>query len=467
VSDLLVRPDEAVREDTRSSDRPEEGRSPFPLGVLAALIAAVATMLLVQLLVTVLVFGDGRSDASLGDALRVGAALWLLAQGAVLHLPDGAVSLLPLGLTAGLAVVLARCARWVARRAYPDPARRGSARRTAGVVCLAVAVPYTVVTVVIALLARSGDVRPSLPLAALGALVLAVAATAYGSVGVLAPDRLSPFRRGARVLTLTGAQPSAARVIARGAVAAAGVLLAGAALLAGILLASHLGTAADLGRETEGGIVGHSGVLLVQLALLPNVALWFVAYVVGPGFSIGADTTVHLVGGQLGEVPALPMFAGLPASLPLVAALAVVLIPVLAGLLAGRMVALRLGDGSWRRLLSTAAGTGPAAGLLVLVGVGMGSGAVLGGGLSTVGASAWRTGLAVAVEIGLLATAGAAGTRGWRSFRSSRRRPATPAPAPGSAASGSHRRASGGRGSAGSKLFTWLRPRPKVIRLPD
>ena len=44
---------------------------------------------------------------------------------------------------------------------------------------------------------------------------------------------------------------------------------------------------------------------------LATVALWFVAYVVGPGFSIGADTTVHLVGGQLGEVPALPMFAKL------------------------------------------------------------------------------------------------------------------------------------------------------------
>ena len=56
--------------------------------------------------------------------------------------------------------------------------------------------------------------------------------------------------------------------------------------------------------------------LLAALCLLyvPTAAVWGLAYVVGPGFAVGAGTSVSVTGTDLGAVPAFPLLAALPRS---------------------------------------------------------------------------------------------------------------------------------------------------------
>ncbi len=83
--------------------------------------------------------------------------------------------------------------------------------------------------------------------------------------------------------------------------------------------------------------------LLGCVLLLPNGALWAVAYAAGPGFAVGAGTGISPFGATLGPVPAFPLLAALPGSgTPAPAVRAALLLPVLAGVLAGWVVGRRL-----------------------------------------------------------------------------------------------------------------------------
>jgi membrane protein implicated in regulation of membrane protease activity len=176
------------------------------------------------------------------------------------------------------------------------------------------------------------------------------------------------------------------------------------------------------------------------------------------------------------------MFAGLPGRLSPPVLVAVLAITLVAGLLAGRVVGIRLARGSWRTVLLAAAAAGPVAGVLTALLVAAASGSVLGGGLAAVGASAWLTGLLVTVEIALAAVLGALTARAWRSRR--RRRAVEDLSR--EASTGAHRRSDRRRQRRGwlkrpSWLRRpswsrrpgwlhrpgWLRRRPAEIRLPD
>jgi hypothetical protein len=51
---------------------------------------------------------------------------------------------------------------------------------------------------------------------------------------------------------------------------------------------------------------------LGQLAVLPNLIVYGMAWITGDGFSIGAGSFVSPLASQLGPLPALPVFAALP-----------------------------------------------------------------------------------------------------------------------------------------------------------
>jgi hypothetical protein len=51
---------------------------------------------------------------------------------------------------------------------------------------------------------------------------------------------------------------------------------------------------------------------LGQLAVLPNLIVYGMAWITGAGFSIGAGSFVSPLASQLGPLPALPVFAALP-----------------------------------------------------------------------------------------------------------------------------------------------------------
>lgn len=87
--------------------------------------------------------------------------------------------------------------------------------------------------------------------------------------------------------------------------------------------------------------LGATVVTLAQLAYLPTLAIWGMAFVAGPGFAVGVDTAVSPAGTQLGVIPGIPVLGALPESTtPWLLLLA--LLPVALGAFAGWMTRSRL-----------------------------------------------------------------------------------------------------------------------------
>jgi len=130
----------------------------------------------------------------------------------------------------------------------------------------------------------------------------------------------------------------------------------------------------------------------ICLLYLPNLAVWGIAYLLGPGFAVGTGTVVSPGDVLLGPVPGLPVFAGLP-SAPLTGVGPALLgVPLLAGLLAGWLLA-RRARGGWLPLLGAAALSAVVAGGLVHLAVLASRGGLGSGRLATIGPVDWRIGL--------------------------------------------------------------------------
>lgn len=87
--------------------------------------------------------------------------------------------------------------------------------------------------------------------------------------------------------------------------------------------------------------LGATVITLGQLAYLPTLVVWAVAWIAGPGFAVGAGTAVSPAGTQLGVVPGIPVLGLLP-PVDSFWMLVVVLIPIAAGALAGWMIRSKL-----------------------------------------------------------------------------------------------------------------------------
>mgnify|MGYP003291237819 CR=1 FL=1 len=157
--------------------------------------------------------------------------------------------------------------------------------------------------------------------------------------------------------------------------------------------------------------LGGVGLLLVCVLVLPNLVLWNAAALLGPGYAVGAGTSVTLTSSGLGAVPALPVLAALPPVGPRpgwLVALAVV--PLVAGAVAGYATVAPRPDGArvgtLRTVLTAGAGSGALAGSAVAVGLLLSGGAIGPGRLGHTGPD---VGLAVPLSIVVLAVGGAVG----------------------------------------------------------
>jgi hypothetical protein len=271
--------------------------------------------------------------------------------------------------------------------------------RAAGRVTAALAVVYGLTAAGVARIAATPTAASSAVLAGAGAAVLAVLA---GGVGVVRAADLS----GALRATLPARVPA----LATAAGAAVLGLLGAGLLLVLVSLGVHAGRAADLTGALGPGLVGGVVLGVGCMLLLPNAALWAVAYAAGPGFAVGAGTGISPFSAVLGPVPAFPLLAALPQDgTPPPAVRAVLLLPVLAGVAAGVVLVRALPPapagpaGAAPRMLRTAgwglvAGLAGAATLALLAAL---AGGQLGAGyLSAVGPSPWRVLLALSLEIG-------------------------------------------------------------------
>lgn len=380
-------------------------RRPRPAVLIGTLIAVWAAILGLAGVLLLVIFGwvtAPHAGGSLSGAFDVALQLWLAAHRTGLAVAGGHLGLTPLGLTLALGWLLNRAGRLSARALRVEQGRQ-VARATA-----AVALPYAITAALVTAPAASAAIRPVTAQALLGALALSSCAVAFGVLGEAGLRRALWKRLPAMLRT----------AVAAGA-AAVGVLLAtGAVVLVASLLA-HSARVGELGHALAPGRVGTVLLVLVCLAVAPNAMVWSASFAAGPGFAVGAGTSVTLVGARLGDVPAFPLLAALPGSGPLPAVVWLALAgPVLAGVAAG-VVVLRANReaGPSRLVVPVLWSALPSA--VILAGLAALAGGSLGPGrLATLGPSPWLAGLAIGGEV---AAIGLAVVAGWSAmFRKSR-----------------------------------------------
>lgn len=197
---------------------------------------------------------------------------------------------------------------------------------------------------------------------------------------------------------------AAAGAALRAGVGAVAVTVAVAAVLVTLLFVVRfpdmIGLYEALHTEVVGGIALTAG----QLSVLPNLVLWAVAWLIGPGFAIGAGSHVSPVGTALGPIPALPVFGALPTG-DSAFGFAGVLVPVIAGFLVGVAVrpalARALGYLGPLTVLGVAAGGGIVGGLLTGFLAAASGGSAGPGRLVEVGPDPLAVGLVAAAEFAL------------------------------------------------------------------
>src|SRR5215204_1486526 len=393
VTDLLARP-------LLRRDEPAWGsRVPWLAGVLAAAWALVAGFAL-AVLPGMLVWVDESVEAPVGDMLRFGAQVWLVAHRVGLQVGATDLQLAPWGLSMLFLLLLYRAARWAAHQAG------SSTGRDALSVVVASSAKNALGAGVMAGLSASAGAS-AVPLEAFAwAGLAAVAATSAGVI----------HETGLAGRMLDRAPPGMRPVLAGAAVAVAGLYLLGSVLVVASAVA-HSDRISVLAHALEPGVVGGALLALAGAAVVPNAALWAATFALGPGFAVGAGTSVRPGGVELGLVPALPALGALPADVPAPAAWLVVACPLAVGIVTGIVIHRRSVDGQGRvvtHALSAAAVAAVAMAVLALLSGGSAGAARL----AVVGPVPWQVALATFLEIGLPAALVAVALRRRSSARS-------------------------------------------------
>lgn len=198
----------------------------------------------------------------------------------------------------------------------------------------------------------------------------------------------------------------------RGGASASAVIIAAASLLVGLLIFTSYAQIITLYEGLQAGALGGLALTLAQLAVLPNLVFWAVSWLVGPGFAIGTGSAVAPLATTLGPIPAIPVFGALPSGdVPF--AFVGLLVPVVAGFLAGAVVGPRRGAASagdrplrWPGIVGAGLGMGIVAGAVLGFLAWASAGSAGPGRLATVGPDPWLVAAWAALEIGLAATLG-------------------------------------------------------------
>jgi hypothetical protein len=216
----------------------------------------------------------------------------------------------------------------------------------------------------------------------------------------LETPRRGPLRRWAATLSID-TRATAWAAVRAGTAAVALILVASSVAVAARLVLGY----AEIIRLYEAlhtEVVGGIAVTALQLALLPDLTVWAAAWFTGPGFAIGTGSHVSPLGTALGPLPALPLFGAIPtADIPL--GFAGLLVPVIAGFLAGAAVRPALARALDGVSAPSVLAVGLAGGLVGAVVLGLLAWASAGsagpGRLVDVGPSPWAVGLAALVEL--------------------------------------------------------------------
>jgi Family of unknown function (DUF6350) len=382
------------------------GRPMLMAGGVAALAAAGGGLAVLAILALIgwITAPHVGLGGGLAGVLRSAGLLWLVAHHVEVTVRGvGRIGLLPLGLVLLPAALIERAGRWMTHE--------GHVRRLldVGPAAVSIALPYTLLSGAVGVASNTSVASPSLWQAAMNGFLIALLASGFGAARALAPWR-----------KLAGRVPPRPRSVILGTVAALAVLATAGAVLGAASLLIHLNAYRQAVAALNPGFAGSALLLLASLCYLPNSVIWAIAYLLGPGFSFGIGTAVSPSGSALGAVPAFPMLAALPvgakAAFPPWLGFFVLLVPYLAGALAGLMTVRIAPTPS----LEAAPLWGLVTGTLIAVVIGFGaqfSGGPLGAGrLASVGPAAGEAGLVAVLEVGVT-SALVAGAANWLIIR--------------------------------------------------
>jgi hypothetical protein len=273
---------------------------PWPLAVVLAAVGAAAAGWVIVAAPVVVSSLTGPPRAIAGS-LRLATELWLLGHGAGAVIGTTTITLMPLGFTAILLLILSGLAGVAARQAVlaheSDDLPLEVRQRLLLRLVLSFTAAYALTVCVVAfLLATPIQVAKAL----IGSVVLAALSSLVSVARVVGWDAMRSW-------------PAWARRVPRAAGAAvATVVLGGSLALMASLYHGRgriVAIATSLGADPMGGFV----LVLGQLAYLPNLVLWASSWVLGPGISLGDGSVVSPTMTHVGLLPAVPVFGAVPA----------------------------------------------------------------------------------------------------------------------------------------------------------
>ncbi len=386
VADLLSRP-------LLRRDEPAWGsRVPWLAGIVAAGWALIAGFAMSVLPAVAIWIGNG-AEAALSDPLRFGARLWMVAHGTGLDVDGSRFSVAPLGLTIVFVLLIYRSARWAAHSAGV------ASTRGALPVLLPAVATYALGAGVVAGVSATPGVA-ALPLEA----VVWAAGWSAASVTIGVALEAGLFER-----WLTRIPAPVRTAVAGGAAAVAGLVLAGA-VLAVVSAIVHSDRIGALAEALDAGVLGGAVLAVGSALVMPNVVVWGATFALGPGFAVGASTSVAPDGVQLGPVPAVPVLGALPPDVPGVVGWLTLIGPLLAGGMAGFVVyrgIQPIGDEPPRltTVLSVVGGAAISAGAAMAALVFVSGGSAGADRLSEIGPVPWQAAMATVAFVSIPAAA--------------------------------------------------------------
>ncbi len=260
-------------------------------GLLAGFEAVVLGWL-VLVVPAVAVYVATASDPALGaagwtEAVSIGTSGWFLAHGAVLSLGDATLSIAPLGLTVLFAFLMS-----------------ASIRRANLVTWIPVVTSVVAYVGFGALLLFTG---PS-P----GASIGLIGAAAVGAIGALwgmrrrfppVSQRLAPLAEYLHGWVHTGVRAANRTLI---------VLGLASVIAVGLGVGFGFSQILDVQRGLHADPVSTGVIILAQVLLIPVMMVWALAFLLGPGFSVGAGTIFAPGAIDSGPMPLIPILGGLP-----------------------------------------------------------------------------------------------------------------------------------------------------------
>ncbi|MFQ4147696.1 DUF6350 family protein [Arthrobacter sp. LAPM80] len=316
---------------------------PMPLWLQGAFESAqmfVISALIVAIPLTAVWFTGGFAQKDGSIIAQLAGQIWLLGHGVPLHLTlaagpssasveTGTFSLLPLGLLLIPFLLSWRAGRRLARASYTDQLWQpllgallvySGAGLATGYVCSSQAIAAPLLASML------------IPLIPTGAGLIIGMRREAGSwsrlIGMSAADwveKTSQDQRWAGSYVWT---------VMRAGFVAAMVALSLSALMLAINLVARWTDIIGVYQALRPGGVGGAALTVAQLAFMPNLAIWSLAWAGGDGFNLGVGSTVSPLGTSVAPVPPIPILAALPAG-TMTWGFAALIIPVIAGMLAG------------------------------------------------------------------------------------------------------------------------------------